>query len=260
MKPIGARTEFSTAGVHRDPNRSGMSDNVPAAPARSRFLPVLAGLFAIVIFVIDTVVPLDIAIAVLYVVVVLIASNIYQRRGLLVAAAACMALTLLSYFIVHEPEADSALVRCLMSLAAIGATTFLALRNQAANAMLRERSRLLDLTHDTIFARNMNDTITYWNLGAEKLYGWRADEAIGKNSHQLMKTVFPVPLESIYAELARTGRWEGELLHTKRDGTSVKVASRWSLQTDERNRLIGTLETNNDIPEHSRAQEAPQAA
>ncbi len=54
-----------------------------------------------------------------------------------------------------------------MSLAAIGATTFLALRNQAANAMLRERARLLDLTHDTIFARDMNDTITYWNLGAE---------------------------------------------------------------------------------------------
>src|SRR5215470_17898358 len=121
MKTIGARTELSAAGP---------------AP---RFLPVLAGLFAIGIFLIDTFVPLDIAIAVLYVVVVLIASNIYQRRGLLVASAACMALTLLSYFIVHEPEADSALVRCLMSLAAIGATTFLALRNQAANAMLRER-------------------------------------------------------------------------------------------------------------------------
>ena len=81
-----------------------MSDSLPAASARSRFLPVLAGLFAIGIFIIDTYVPLDIAIAVLYVVVVLIASNIYQRRGLLVAASACMALTLLSYFIVHKPE------------------------------------------------------------------------------------------------------------------------------------------------------------
>src|SRR5262245_10454896 len=139
-----------------------MSDSDPVAQAGSRFLPVLAGVFAIGIFLIDTFVPLDIAIAVLYVVVVLIASNIYQRYGLLLASAACMGLTLLSYFIVHVPEADSALVRCLMSLAAIGATTFLALRNQAANAMLRERARLLDLTHDTIFARNMNDTNTYW--------------------------------------------------------------------------------------------------
>jgi two-component system, LuxR family, sensor kinase FixL len=251
---------FPPLGVHRDPNRSAMSDSLPAARRKSRFLPALAGLLAIAIFFVDTIVPLDIAIAVLYVVVVLIASNIYQRRGLLVAGAACMGLTLLSYFIVHVPEADSALVRCLMSLAAIGATTLLALRNQAANIMLRERARLLDLTHDTIFARNMNDTITYWNLGAEQLYGWRADEAIGKNSHQLMKTVFPEPLESINAELVRAGRWEGELLHTKRDGTSVKVASRWSLQKDDRNRLIGTLETNNDITERSRAQEALQVA
>jgi PAS domain S-box-containing protein len=237
-----------------------MSDSHTATPERSRFLPVLAGLFAIGIFFVDTFVPSDIAIAVLYVVVVLIASNIYQRRGLLLVAATCMGLTLLSYFIVHVPEGDSALVRCLMSLAAIGATTFLALRNQAANAMLRERARLLDLTHDTIFARDMHDTITYWNLGAEKLYGWRADEAVGKNSHHLMRTVFPESLESINAELARTGRWEGELVHTKRDGTSVKVASRWSLQRDDRNRPIGTLETNNDITEHIRAQEALQVA
>ncbi len=212
------------------------------------------------IFVVDTFEPLDIAIAVLYVVVVLIASNIYQRRGLLLTASACMGLTLLSYFIVHVPGADSALLRCLMSLAAIASTTFLALRNQSANAMLRERARLLDLTHDTIFARDMNDTITYWNLGAEQLYGWRADEAIGKNSHELMRTVFPEPLEGINAELARIGRWEGDLLHTKRDGTPVKVASRWSLQKDGRNRLIGTLETNNDITERTHAQEALQVA
>jgi two-component system sensor kinase FixL len=260
MKRIGALTGLSPPDVHRGPNRPTMSDNVPVAPARSRFLPVLAGLFAIGIFFIDTFVPSDIAIAVLYVVVVLIASNVYRWRGLLIASAACMGLTLLSYLIVHVPEADSALVRCLMSLAAIGATTFLALRNQAAYAMLRERAGLLDLTHDTIFARDMNNTITYWNLGAEQLYGWRADEAIGKNSHQLMKTVFPEPLESINDELSRTGRWEGELLHTKRDGTSVKVASRWSLQKDDRNRVIGILETNNDITERNRAQEALQLA
>jgi two-component system sensor kinase FixL len=237
-----------------------MSNNLCAPPRRSPLLPVFAGLFAIGIFIVDTFEPLDIAIAVLYVVVVLIASNIYQRRGLLLTAAACIGLTLLSYFIVHVPEADSALVRCLMSLAAISATTFLALRNQSANAMLRERARLLDLTHDTIFARDMNDTITYWNLGAEQLYGWRANEAIGKNSHQLMKTVFPEPLESINAELARAGRWEGELLHTKRDGTTVKVASRWSLQKNDWNRPIGTLETNNDVTERNRAQEALQVA
>ncbi len=122
--------------------------------------------------------------------------------------------------------------------------------------MLRERARLLDLTHDTIFVRDMNDVITYWNRGAEELYGWHREQAIGKVSHGLLKTVFPAPLEEITAELLRTGRWEGELLHTKRDGTQVTVASRWSLQRDRRERPIAILETNNDITERNRAQEA----
>ena len=59
-----------------------------------------------------------------------------------------------------------------MSVAAIGATTVLALQNQSANMTLRGQARLLDLTHDTIFVRDMNDVITYWNRGAEELYGW----------------------------------------------------------------------------------------
>jgi PAS domain S-box-containing protein len=223
------------------------------ALARSPVLAVIAGAFALAIFIVDTFTPLDIAIAVLYVVVVLLAANFCQRRGVLLVGAACMGLTLLSYFLSHEPAADTALVRCLMSLSAVGATTFLALKNQSANLVVRERARLLDLTHDTVFVRDMNDIITYWNLGAEELYGWKRDEAVGRVSHQLMKTIFPAPLEEITAELVRNGRWEGELVHAKRDGTHVTVASRWSLQRDERGRPTGTMETNNDITEHKRA-------
>ncbi len=226
---------------------------LPPALARSPVLAVIAGAFALAIFIVDTFTPLDIAIAVLYVVVVLLAANFCQRRGVLLVGAACMGLTLLSYFLSHEPAADTALVRCLMSLSAVGATTFLALKNQSANLVVRERARLLDLTHDTVFVRDMNDIITYWNLGAEELYGWKRDEAVGRVSHQLMKTIFPAPLAEITAELVRNGRWEGELVHAKRDGTHVTVASRWSLQRDERGRPIGTMETNNDITEHKRA-------
>jgi PAS domain S-box-containing protein len=101
--------------------------------------------------------------------------------------------------------------------------------------MLREKARLLDLTHDTIFVRDMDNVITYWNRGAEELYGWTADEVVGKvTTHQLLRTVFPARLEEIDAELLRTGRWEGELRHTKQDGTQIVVASRWSLQRDAR--------------------------
>ncbi len=125
-----------------------------------------------------------------------------------------------------------------------------------AEAALRERANLLDLTHDTVFVRDMGDVITYWNRGAEELYGWKQEEAIGQVSHRLTQTIFPAPLEAINAELLGTGRWEGELIHAKRDGTQVVVASRWSLQRDGQGNPIAVLETNNDITERRRAEEA----
>jgi PAS domain S-box-containing protein len=120
---------------------------------------------------------------------------------------------------------------------------------------LRQQAGLLDLTHDTIFVRDKNGRITYWNRGAEELYGWSREEAIGKVTHQLLQTVFPAPLEEITSQLVLTGRWEGELVHTRRDGTTVVVASRWSLQRDERGQPVSSLETNNDITERKRADE-----
>jgi PAS domain S-box-containing protein len=135
-----------------------------------------------------------------------------------------------------------------------------ALRTRAdrkrAEEALRERADLLDLTHDTIFVRDANNIITYWNRGAEELYGWKREEAVGKVCHQLTQTIFPEPLEDIMEKLLRTSRWEGELIHAKRDGTKVIVASRWSAQRDERGRFVGTLETNNDTTERKRAEGA----
>ena len=121
---------------------------------------------------------------------------------------------------------------------------------------LRERANLLDLTHDTVFVRDINDVITFWNRGAEELYGWTRDEAVGQVSHHLMQTIFTAPLEEIMAELNSTGRWEGELIHTRRDGTQVVVMSRWARQSDERGKPITVLETNNDVTERKRAEEA----
>jgi PAS domain S-box-containing protein len=125
-----------------------------------------------------------------------------------------------------------------------------------AEEALREQANLLNLTHDTVFVRDMTDVITYWNRGAEELYGWTSEGAIGQVSHRLTQTIFPAPLEEINAALLGTGRWEGELTHTKRDGTPVVVASRWSLQRDDHGRPAAILETNHDITEWKRAQEA----
>ena len=119
-----------------------------------------------------------------------------------------------------------------------------------------QQASLLNLTHDTIFVRDMSDVITYWNRGAQELYGWTAEEAVGKRAHQLLQTVFPMPIDEIRAELLRAGRWEGELGKTKGDGSQVVVASRWSLRQDERERPVAILETNNDITERKRTEEA----
>ena len=145
---------------------------------------------------------------------------------------------------------ESTLIDRITHLASI------AIERANSGEALREQASLLDLTHDTIFVRNMNNVITYWNFGAEELYGWKKEEALGKVTHQLLKTIFPSPLEEITALLLQSGRWSGELIHTKRDGTKAIVASRWSLQRDEQGRPIGTLETNSDITERKRADEA----
>jgi PAS domain S-box-containing protein len=88
------------------------------------------------------------------------------------------------------------------------------------------------------------------------LYGWTAEEAIGKRTQQLLQTVFPVPFDEIRAELLRADRWEGELEKTKADGTQVVVASRWSLRRDGQERPIAILETNNDITDRKRTEGA----
>jgi PAS domain S-box-containing protein len=127
---------------------------------------------------------------------------------------------------------------------------------ERSEGVLWEKASLLNLTHDTVFVRDMTDVITYWNRGAEERYGWSSEEAVGRVTHELTQTSFPAPLQEINAELLKTGRWEGELIHTRRDGRTVTVASRWALQRNESGNPVAILETNNDITERRQAEDA----
>ena len=123
-------------------------------------------------------------------------------------------------------------------------------------AKLHKQAKLLDLANDAIFAVDRNDHITYWNLGAQRRYGWGQEETLGKHAHAFLQTVFPRPVEEIKAILLKEGYWEGELNHATRDGSRITVASRWSLQRDEHGIPAGFLEVNNDITERKQAEEA----
>jgi PAS domain S-box-containing protein len=122
-------------------------------------------------------------------------------------------------------------------------------------AILKEQAELLELANDSIFVRDLDDKITYWNHGAEKAYGWSRAEALGKSSHSLLDTQFSEPLPSIRQMLLRDGYWEGELIHSRRDGTKLTVASRWALQNDDSGNPRAILEINNDITARRRAEE-----
>ncbi len=95
---------------------------------------------------------------------------------------------------------------------------------------LREQASLLDLSHDTILVTNQERIVLYWNSGAERMYGWSQEEAIGKPIRDILRTEFPREAASIEAEFLARGRWEGELTEFRRDGSKLVVASRWSLE------------------------------
>ena len=135
----------------------------------------------------------------------------------------------------------------------VGAVTDITERKWAEET-LREQANLLNLTHDAIFVQDMNGIVKNWNRGAEALYGWTAAEAKGRPTWELLKTVSPMPFDRAIAELLRTGRWEGELVRSTKDGTQVIVASRWSLQCDARGTPVAVLAINNDITERKRAE------
>jgi PAS domain S-box-containing protein len=114
-----------------------------------------------------------------------------------------------------------------------------------AEERLREQARVLDLA--TVLVRDMDGRISLWTKGAERLYGYSAEEAVGRTSHELFQTKFPVTLQEMQEKLASSGRWEGELEHRKKDGGVVFVESVQIVYRDEGGRAIRVLESNTDV-------------
>jgi PAS domain S-box-containing protein len=122
--------------------------------------------------------------------------------------------------------------------------------------MLRERAELLDLASEAVMVFDMHGILQYWNSGAEALYGWKREEVMGKNVHELLQTAYPIPEAEIEAELRKAGRWEGNLTQYTRDKRELIVASRQAIKLEGDGAGAALLEINRDITAQLLAQEA----
>ncbi len=227
------------------------STTEPATPRldQAAALRALAFVLTLGVFLVDVLTPLEGAVAVLYVIVILVAARI-SLPDLLAASAASVALTALAYVVMHGfGHVGSPTLRVLASFSAIGIATLLAIQNRKATARLREQAQLLDLSHDMIFVRDAQGVIRFWNSGAENCYGWTSEEAVGRVADDLLATEYPTSRDEIEAELLRTARWEGMLRQRTRSGATIIVESRWVLQRSGPGQPERVLETHRDVTE-----------
>ena len=125
-----------------------------------------------------------------------------------------------------------------------------------AEKVLARQARLIDLSHDAVITADGNRVITGWNSGAQEMYGWTEKQAVGQTMHELLHTGSPITVAEVDRVLAREGRWDGELDHTRSDGRQIAVESRQVLQRDDAGRPAGHLEINRDITGRKQAEEA----
>ncbi len=117
-----------------------------------------------------------------------------------------------------------------------------------------KQAELIDLSPDAIIVRKLNGTVTFWSKGAEKMYGWTKDEAIGQDINVLLKTDFPQSLEEIQNKLKIDGKWSGEIVHICKDGSKLVLQSYWLGKIGSDGKIFEVLESNVDITDHIQMQ------
>jgi PAS domain S-box-containing protein len=127
-------------------------------------------------------------------------------------------------------------------------------KQKQAEELLWRQADLLDQSRDAILMWKLGGTITYWSRGAERLYGWTREEAIGGRSHDLLQTSAPAPMSEIEALIEKDGQWSGELVHTARDGRKAVVESRQVRVCHGDEQYV--LQTDRDIADRKEAETA----
>ncbi|EDY19307.1 multi-sensor hybrid histidine kinase [Chthoniobacter flavus Ellin428] len=122
--------------------------------------------------------------------------------------------------------------------------------HKAATERIREQAMLLETARDAIIVRDLNDTIVFWNHGAECLYGWTAAEAVGQNVLGLLYGGAPgKDVQAARQAVVEKETWFGELSQKTRDSRTVIVEGRWTLVRDAEGRPKSIMGINSDITE-----------
>ena len=121
-----------------------------------------------------------------------------------------------------------------------------------AEQQILEQAALLDQAQDAILVRDLDQNIRFWNKGAESIYGWTAEEAVGKNAQDLLLKEHSEQFEAAKRAVLEKGEWVGEIRQVRRDGADIVVESRWTLVRDERGMPKSILVINTDITEKKR--------
>jgi PAS domain S-box-containing protein len=122
-------------------------------------------------------------------------------------------------------------------------------RRKRAEEKLREQATLLDHARDAILVRDLQDHVVFWNRSAERLFGWAAEEAVGKNVRDFLYQKDSTQFDQARRTLIETGEWNGELLLVSKDGNDISVDSRWTLVRSEDNEPKAVLVIDTDITE-----------
>lgn len=117
---------------------------------------------------------------------------------------------------------------------------------------IREQAALLDQAQDAILVRDLDHNILFWNKGAERIYGWTAEDAVGKNASQLLLNEPSAQFENARRAVIEKGEWSGEIHQIRRGGAEIIVESRWTLVRDDQGAPTSILVINTDITEKKR--------
>jgi two-component system cell cycle sensor histidine kinase/response regulator CckA len=112
-----------------------------------------------------------------------------------------------------------------------------------------EQAALLDHAQDAILVRDLDQQILFWNKGAERIYGWTAEEAIGRNAFELLFKKVTPQSEDARQIVVETGEWRGDLRQVRKDGAEIMIEGRWTLVRNDQGQPSSILIINTDITE-----------